>query len=46
MENLALSYVHIHIITFATGISMEELRIRGFHIYQDNWTAISLMSDL
>ena len=23
-----------------TGISMEELYIRGFHVYQDNWTPI------
>ena len=28
------------IITFATGISMEESRIQGFHVYQDNWTPI------
>ena len=30
---------YTHIITFSTGTSMEELRIQGFHVYQDNWKA-------
>ena len=29
--------MYTHII-LAIGISMEELHIRGFHVYQDNWT--------
>ena len=33
IQHLAM---YTRIITFGTGISMEELGIRGFHVYQDN----------